>query len=258
MTFQRFSADEINNEDIRFPDCYFYHTTEVPGHGVVQGQWDLRSNETSYLGNFSFKEKTVLEIGCASGYLSFWMESQGARVTGFDLGPENKWCTLALAANETVDYLEDRKKNLLQINNAWKFLHKTFNSSAKYIIGSVYDINANFGSYDVVTLCSILLHLHDPFQAIANAASVASRNIIITEVSEELFFKHNLQIQDEPVLYFTPRPSRPEIDGRYMMTSSFIKHVLDVLGFDVTISRHLQKFQDGHLWPFYTAVGTRR
>ncbi|MBV9971725.1 MAG: hypothetical protein JO135_00155, partial [Candidatus Eremiobacteraeota bacterium] len=23
-------------------DCYFYHTMEIPGYGLVEGQWDLR------------------------------------------------------------------------------------------------------------------------------------------------------------------------------------------------------------------------
>ena len=27
---------------VRFEDCYWYTTMEVPGHGVVQGDWDLR------------------------------------------------------------------------------------------------------------------------------------------------------------------------------------------------------------------------
>ena len=30
-------------------DCWFYHTTDVPGHGTVPGNWDLRGRvETTH------------------------------------------------------------------------------------------------------------------------------------------------------------------------------------------------------------------
>lgn len=35
-------------------DCYFYHTMDVPGHGVVEGEWDLHGAIPAYLGNFDF------------------------------------------------------------------------------------------------------------------------------------------------------------------------------------------------------------
>jgi hypothetical protein len=35
-------------------ECYFYHTTDLPGHGVRRGDWDLRDGVRDYLGNVSF------------------------------------------------------------------------------------------------------------------------------------------------------------------------------------------------------------
>jgi hypothetical protein len=48
-------------------DCYFYYTMEVPGHGVMHGNWDLRRGVDAYLGNVAFAGQRVLEIGPASG-----------------------------------------------------------------------------------------------------------------------------------------------------------------------------------------------
>jgi len=31
-------------------DCYFYHTVELPGYGVITGDWDLRHGVDDYLG----------------------------------------------------------------------------------------------------------------------------------------------------------------------------------------------------------------
>lgn len=33
--------------DIRIEDCYFYQTMDIPGHGLVQGEWDLRGREAA-------------------------------------------------------------------------------------------------------------------------------------------------------------------------------------------------------------------
>ena len=31
-------------------DCNFYHSTDIPGVGLVEGQWDLREGFDEYLG----------------------------------------------------------------------------------------------------------------------------------------------------------------------------------------------------------------
>ena len=76
---------------IKFEDCYFYHTWEIPKVGLVTGEWDLRGREREYLGGLDFGGKSVFEIGPASGYLSFWMESQGADVSAYDLDLSENW-----------------------------------------------------------------------------------------------------------------------------------------------------------------------
>ena len=51
---------------------------EIPGHGLVTGQWDLRGGVDDYLGKVAFAGQRVLEIGPASGFLTFEMEKRGA------------------------------------------------------------------------------------------------------------------------------------------------------------------------------------
>jgi len=59
-------------------ECDFYHTMDLPNHGVVTGAWDLRGREAAYLGNVDVAGKRVLEVGTASGHLCFAMEKMGA------------------------------------------------------------------------------------------------------------------------------------------------------------------------------------
>src|SRR4051812_37484330 len=66
-------------------DCWFYHVMDLPGAGKVGGQWDLRGQVDEYLGGFDFRGKRVLDVGAASGFLTFEMEKRGADVVSFDM-----------------------------------------------------------------------------------------------------------------------------------------------------------------------------
>ena len=78
---------QINNIN----ECYFYHTCNLPGHGFVQGEWDLRNRLNDYLGNVNFSGKRVLECGTASGFNCFYMEKMGASVIAQDLSKNQLW-----------------------------------------------------------------------------------------------------------------------------------------------------------------------
>ena len=52
-------ADPLKIADIG--DCSFYHTVELPGYGVINGEWDLRGRVDEYLGNADFAGKRVSE-----------------------------------------------------------------------------------------------------------------------------------------------------------------------------------------------------
>ncbi len=61
----------------------------------------MQGTERAYLWGIDLRDKSVLEIGPASGHLTFWMERQGATVTAnwplncFDKHPpltECHWC----------------------------------------------------------------------------------------------------------------------------------------------------------------------
>ena len=50
------------------------------------GAWDLRGHEAAYLGGVDVAGKRVLELGPATGYLTFYMERMGAEVVSFEAG----------------------------------------------------------------------------------------------------------------------------------------------------------------------------
>ena len=70
----------------RLEDCFFYHAMELPGFGLVRAHWDLRGRFDEYIGGVDVTGKSVLDIGAATGFLSFEAEKRRAsRVLSFDM-----------------------------------------------------------------------------------------------------------------------------------------------------------------------------
>src|SRR5437764_915707 len=92
--------------------CYFYHSMDVPGHGLVEGEWDLRTGISAYLGGVDVGGKRVLEIGTASGYVCFAMEQRGAEVVAQDLSPEQTPDIVPFARADIEKAIRDHRTHL--------------------------------------------------------------------------------------------------------------------------------------------------
>jgi SAM-dependent methyltransferase len=69
-------------------DCLFYHTVTLPCSCTLPGDWDLRQDIDDYVGRYDMRDKIVVDVGCASGFISFEMEKRGARVIALDRSSE--------------------------------------------------------------------------------------------------------------------------------------------------------------------------
>jgi SAM-dependent methyltransferase len=167
-------------------ECYFYHYMDLPGYGLVSGEWDLRGKEDDYLGNVKFQAKTVLEIGTASGHLCFYMEKAGAKVTAFDLSKEQEWDIVPYANFDFTQHIVERKQHIDRTNNAYWFAHDAYKSEARMVYGTVYQIPDAIGEFDICTFGSVLLHLRDPFLALQRASMHTRKTIVITDVRVDL------------------------------------------------------------------------
>jgi 2-polyprenyl-3-methyl-5-hydroxy-6-metoxy-1,4-benzoquinol methylase len=161
-----------------------YHRMDVPGLQERDWVWDLRGQERSYLGNYDFKGKRVLEFGAANGGLTFWMEQQGADVVAVDLSPDvsrTSWDTLTGPEDNVLEMQRVMSWRISRLNNAFWYAHTQLRSTARFVHGTAYDVPDEIGKFDVVTLCAILLHLRDPLGALENALRFTNKSVIITE-----------------------------------------------------------------------------
>jgi hypothetical protein len=172
------SPREVTSRD----DCWFYHTIDLPGHGVIEGHWDLRAGVDDYLGHVPLQGKRVLEIGTASGYLCFHMERHGANVVAFDIAEGQLWDFVPLVSPRELDpYVERCARDFRRLHNSFWLGHRVTGSRAQVVHGNIYTLPPDIGPVDVVTFGSVLLHLRDPFLALANGVRFARETVIVTQ-----------------------------------------------------------------------------
>jgi SAM-dependent methyltransferase len=158
--------------------CDFYHTMDIPGLGLVHGQWDLRGYVDQYLGQVSFSGRRVLEIGPASGFLTIEMEQRGASVVAIEIPDETGWDFVPYPTSVLEPIYEPRRHHMARIKNSWWFTHAAYHSNAKLAYTDVYRLPDALGSFDVAVMGMVLLHCHSPLKIIEQCAKRANRLVI--------------------------------------------------------------------------------
>jgi Methyltransferase domain len=221
-------------------DCNFYHVSELPTGEVIPGAWDLRGGEPAYIGGVMLTGKTVLELGPATGALTWYMESEGADVTCFEVGYD---CSVNLLPRPGIDEAwakMDVMRFIGTVQNSWWYLHRELGSSARAVYGNIYWLPADIGDYDIVTLGTILLHLRDPFAAIEQAAAHA-RRLVVTELIQDPELD-----RDENLLRFAPQAVEHPTNW-WSFTPGTIVRMLERVGFSKTATTyHTQRHHLGH------------
>lgn len=166
-------------------DCLFYHSMDIPGHGRVNGNWDILGNESKYTGEVDLRGKRTLEIGPGSGLLSFFMEREGAEVVSVEVADDFKWDFYWDLPDAAPEDLKTRREaqitDIPRMKNSYWFCHRAFSSKAKVHYGSAYHIPQELGKFDISILCCILLHNKNPLQILENCARVTAETMVITE-----------------------------------------------------------------------------
>jgi hypothetical protein len=156
-------------------ECVFYHSMDLPGLGMVEGQWDLRGRFDDYTGGVDVRGKRFLDVGAASGFLSFEAERRGAIVSSFD--------ALDYMQIEVMPNSQQDPNFFNGMRNSYELAHQLFQSRAERIRGDIYALSTLTGRYDIVHVGQILVHLRDPLAALEQAALCSSDHLVITESS---------------------------------------------------------------------------
>jgi O-methyltransferase len=231
-------------------DCYFYHTMEVPGHGIIEGcDWDLRAGVDEYLGQVDFTGQRVLEIGPASGFLTFEMEKRGANVVSVEVTAEHGWDFVPYPAKKLQEVFAPRRTVIEQLKNSYWFSHAAHGSKAKVYYGDVYNLPDALGQFDVALMGAVLLHCRDPLRIVQQCARMA-KLLVITD----MFYP---ELEGAPVCRLAPSPQNFLWDTWWHFSTRYFTQFLAVMGFNsCDVSQHQQPHR-GKPYTLFTVVGHR-
>jgi SAM-dependent methyltransferase len=223
---------EIPRETPKISDCYFYHTIKYPDGEIINGSWTIRDFH-NYIGDFNLSNKTVLDVGTASGFLAFQAEMAGATVTATDAKSAREYRLVPFAHTQ---YFDDIKawRNVIEAelftkmrNSFWYSWHR-FHSKVEVFYSSVYDLIEYERRFDVVLCGAIIEHLADPVTAIGAFARLAREAVIIAFTP----------VVDTDELLMTPLNAWTDPDYAYVwwqLSRGLYKTIFNNLGFDIEI-----------------------
>jgi SAM-dependent methyltransferase len=243
-------------------DCIFYHTMEIPGYGLVRGQWDLRANIHKYLGGVELENKRVLEIGTASGFVCTHMEKHGAEVVAFDLSEDEDADVVPFARHDVTRLSAQHREFMKKIRNGFWLNHAAHRSMSKVVYGTAYRLPHALGPVDVCIFGAVLRHLRDPLLALQRAAQLTRETLIVTESMNRrlgLLVDYVRRRISPGAMIFLPRV---ELDGPtttwWALSPTVIARCIKVLGFeDVTVKYHYQHRENVGRTLFWTVIGRR-
>ena len=214
----------------RLEDCFFYHAMELPGLGLIPAHWDLRGRFEDYVGGVSVAGKSVLDVGTATGFLSFEAEKRGAsRVVSFDQsdGAEQTFLPFKdkLYYRDRARWAQEYRAEIERWKNAYWMSHRLLGSKAEVFYGNIYELPAELGEFDIAIVGSILEHLSDPITALASIARLTTeRMIVVTPLLET----------DERIARFEGRANNPAADFTWWTYSPGVyREVFGMLGFTI-------------------------
>ncbi|HYX29326.1 MAG TPA: class I SAM-dependent methyltransferase [Pyrinomonadaceae bacterium] len=214
----------------RLEDCFFYHTMDLPGLGTVRGQWDLRGRFRDYIGGVSVAGKSVLDIGTATGFLSFESEKHGAaRVVSFDLSNARQQMFIPFKDKSYYcDYETFVAKHAAEIErwkNAYWLCHRLLTSQAKVFYGDIFRLPPELGQFDVAITGAVLEHLNDQITALASIARLTKETLVIVTP---------VLATDERIARLEPTADNPDYDFTWWRYSvGAYREILKILGFGI-------------------------
>ena len=224
-------------------ECFFYHTMELPELGLVRGQWDLRGRFADYVGGVSVAGKSVLDVGTATGFLSFEAERlSAARVLSFDMGDARQQMFIPFKDKpyyqDHEQFVADHAREVERWKNAYWLCHRLLKSNAEVFYGDIFRLPAALGQFDVSIAAAVLEHLNDQITALASIARLTKETIVIVTPVVET---------EERIARLEPTADNPDYDFTWWRYSvGAYREILKMLGFKIAgITQAQYRYEQG-------------
>lgn len=210
---------------------YWYHTMTFPNGETVRGSWTI-PDFSQYIGGYDLNDKTVLDVGTASGFLAFNAEKMGAHVTGLDAASIDEFRHVPFSDSLSYRDIQQFKdvwtqQNLIPIKNSWWNAWHKYNSKAKCVYAPMPELYEwPEQMFDVVMAGAIVEHLSEPVYAIGAWARLAREAVLIP-------FTDVIPVDDMLMRPITPLDNSKVNYVWWHLSRGLYNKIFDNLGFDV-------------------------
>jgi SAM-dependent methyltransferase len=172
---------------------HFYHSFDLSNGLHIQGDWDISRDVGSYLLP-DVADKTVLDMGPASGWFSFYLEQQGAQVTvlesrgygDFDVYGVDRYTRPTTPPKR---HINGRPVWYGPHTDSFWAMHEILGSRVKFVNGRFYEApDVLDEQFDLVLANNILQHVRDPV-GVLRAAHAVCRGTCIA--AHQTWFEHD-------------------------------------------------------------------
>lgn len=172
-------ASELRSEVSRYP---WYHTIDL-GEGILtQGMFDHRGIEDRCLLPSDLSGLRCLDVGTMDGFWAFAMERRGAaEVVAVDLEDPEALDWPATLRQRVVKTMDETK------GTRFALARQALGSNVNRVLRSVYDLDTDLGTFDLVFCGDMLVHLKDPATAVERLRRVCRNSAIVCNPVKEHF-----------------------------------------------------------------------
>jgi len=227
--------------------CQFYHMMDFPSGVRGHGNWDLRACFEKYTANVDFAGKRVLDVGTASGFLTFEAEKRGAEVVSFDSSsPEMHAGLPFIEVRRRGGSAPDAADDFEEGRNAYWYAHRAYGSRAKCYYGDVYNLPDELGEFDIVCGVLLVVHMTDPISALTSITRRCRHQLVITDGIIE---------SKDPFMMFIGGPCEIPNVNKYNnwwhLSLGLYAVLLEILGFQMAYYKQ-------NVYPWQNAAGLKR
>jgi len=155
----------------------WYHTIELPGGVVTPGAHDHRGLASQIGLPADLSGVRALDVATFDGFWAFELERRGASVVAVDIesvaGLDWPRGVAEIVAAEGLD---------ISLGESFAVAHQALDSAVERVSCTVYDLDpAVLGTFDLVFVGDLLLHLERPLDALRHISSVAADRLLVVD-----------------------------------------------------------------------------
>lgn len=161
----------------------WYHTLELAPGVTTPGMFDHRGFEDRHMLPADLRGLRCLDAGTMDGFWAFTMERRGAaEVVALDMDdPEALDWPASLRAKVAKDMDETKPVRFALVRDA-------LGSKVERVVRSIYELDDDLGTFDLVFCGDVLTHLKDPVTACERLRRVCSGSAIVSNPVKEFRF----------------------------------------------------------------------